>query len=288
MRAKSVLRFYSQLARLLYKNSICHDDECELLFLKNKNSLIKSMGSTQQGASTLILALFVVVVLVTAMAGLILGHNLGYQRGYHSMNKETQQALTNSKEAIQELEDLRLSNKIALNQAATAKQELAISLANVKKLRESKQELTVENKKLSQLNDVYAETLSGKGGMPLQVLGANINPLPENAFEYKFDIGMLANDGRSKLLTPTLILLNDDNFVEVPLDHPVDMIEGIVRIRGRFIMPSNFKPLQVKLSLEADGQEVEQLYDWKNGARVNNMPLSLLELPEVDDSPIEP
>ncbi|MGP9491310.1 hypothetical protein [Psychrobacter sp. AOP7-B1-24] len=148
--------------------------------------------------------------------------------------------------------------------------------------------MTTENKKLSQLNDVYAETLSGKGGMPLQVLGANINPLPENAFEYKFDIGMLANDGRSKLLTPTLILLNDDNFVEVPLDHPVDMIEGIVRIRGRFIMPSNFKPLQVKLSLEADGQEVEQLYDWKNGARVNNMPLSLLELPEVDDSPIEP
>ncbi|MBE0440928.1 MULTISPECIES: hypothetical protein [unclassified Psychrobacter] len=288
MRAKSVLRFYSQLARLLCKNSICHNDECELLFITNKNSLIKSVGGTQQGASTLILVLFVVVVLVTAMAGLILGHNLGYQRGYHSMNKETQQALTNSKEATQELEDLRLSNKIALNQAATAKQELAISLANVKKLRESKQELTTENKKLSQLNDVYAETLSGKGGMPLQVLGANINPLPENAFEYKFDIGMLANDGRSKLLTPTLILLNDDNFVEVPLDHPVDMIEGIVRIRGRFIMPSNFKPLQVKLSLEADGQEVEQLYDWKNGARVNNMPLSLLELPEVDDSPIEP
>jgi hypothetical protein len=246
------------------------------------------MCREQQGASTLVLALFVVVILVTAMVGLIFGHKLGYQRGYHSMETETQQALINSEEATKELEDTLLSHKIAINQAATAKQELAISLANVKELNESKQELTVENKQLSQLNELYADIVSSKGGMPLQVLGAHIKPLPENAFEYMFDVGMLASDGMSKRLTPTLTLLNDDDFVEVPLDHPIDTIEGIVRIRGRFIMPSSFKPLQVKLSLKAGGQEVEQIYDWKLGARVDNMPLSLLDLPEVDDSPIKP
>ncbi|MBF0658338.1 hypothetical protein IPZ60_06255 [Psychrobacter sp. NG25] len=277
MRVKFVLRFCSQSAR-----SSCTDAT------RHRFSPVSSMGREQQGASTLVLALFVVVILVTAMVGLIFGHKLGYQRGYHSMETETQQALINSEEATKELEDTRLSHKIAINQAATAKQELAISLANVKELSENKQELTVENRQLSQLNELYADIVSSNGGMPLQVLGAHIKPLPENAFEYMFDVGMLASDGMSKRLTPTLTLLNDDDFVEVPLDHPIDTIEGIVRIRGRFIMPSSFKPLQVKLSLKAGGQEVEQLYDWKLGARVDNMPLSLLDLPEVDDSPIKP
>ena len=277
MRVKFVLRFCSQSAR-----STCTDAT------RYRFSPVSSMGREQQGASTLVLALFVVVILVTAMVGLIFGHKLGYQRGYHSMETETQQALINSEEATKELEDTRLSHKIAINQAATAKQELAISLANVKELSENKQELTVENRQLSQLNELYADIVSSKGGMPLQVLGAHIKPLPENAFEYMFDVGMLASDGASKRLTPTLTLLNDDDFVEVPLEYPVDTIEGIVRIRGRFIMPSSFKPLQVKLSLKAGGQEVEQLYDWKLGDRVDNMPLSLLDLPEVDDSPIKP
>ena len=54
------------------------------------------------------------------------------------------------------------------------------------------------------------------------------------------------------------------------------------------MMPTGFKPLQVKLSLNAGGQAVEQLYDWKLGDKVDSMPLSLLDLPEVDESPIEP
>ena len=288
MRVKLVLRFCSQLAHLSCKEFTLIDFERRTNSLKGSDSRAITIGRSQQGASTLVLALFVVVILVTASVGLLFGHKLGYQRGFHSMQTETQQALINSKEATKELEDLRLSSKIAINQAATAKQELAISLANVKELRESKQELTVENKQLSQLNELYAEVLSSKGGMPLQVLGATITPLPENAFEYMFDVGMLASDGMSKRLIPKLTLLNDDDFVEVPLDNPIDTIEGIVRIRGRFIMPSGFRPLQVKLSLQAGGQEVEQLYDWKLGDRVNNMPLSLLDLPEVDQSPIKP
>ncbi|MGP5177012.1 MULTISPECIES: hypothetical protein [Psychrobacter] len=204
------------------------------------------------------------------------------------MQTESKQAMINSTEATEALEDLRLSHKIATNQAATAKQELAISLANIKELRENQQELTVENRQVSQLNELYADVIRDKGGMPLQVIAAKIEPLPENAFEYGFDIGMLASDGKAKRLKPTLTLLNDDDFVEVPLDPPVYTIEGIVRIRGRFMMPSGFRPLQVKLSLQADGQQVEQLYDWKLGDRVDNMPLSLLDLPEVDESPIEP
>ncbi|MGE6473611.1 hypothetical protein [Psychrobacter sp. NPDC078631] len=288
MRVQLVLRFCSQPARLSCKDSVIDSLERKQHSFRNNNVPISGIASSQRGASTLVLALFVVAVLVTAVVGLVFGHKLGYQRGLHSMETEAKQAIIDSTEATQVLEDLRLSNKIATNQAATAKQELAISLANLKELRESQQELTVENKQVSQLNELYSDVIREKGGMPLQVLGAKISPLPENAFEYGFDIGMLSSDGQAKRLRPVLTLLNNDDLVEVPLDPAYHMIEGIVRIRGRFVMPSGFRPLQAKLTLQAGGQKVEQLYDWKLGDSVDNMLPSLLDLPEVDESPIVP
>ncbi|MEN6670766.1 hypothetical protein AAJP47_10350 [Psychrobacter sp. B38] len=288
MRVKLVQRFRSPSARLSCQHTALYDIKRRPSSLKSSDGFRGMAGSTQRGASTLVLALFIVVVLVTATVGLIFGHKIGYQQGFHSMQNETQQALINSTEASKELDKLRLSNKIAMTQAATSKQELAISLANIKELRENQKELLVENSQLAQLNEAYAEIVSDNGGMPLQVLGAKIKPLPENAFEYGFDIGMLSSDGKAKRLTPTLTLLNDNSLVEVPLDPASYTIEGINRIRGRFTMPAGFKPLQVKLNLQAGGQTVEQLYDWSLGASVDSMPLSLLDLPEVDESPIEP
>lgn len=288
MRVKLVQRFCSQPTRLSCQNSALYDIKRRPSSFESRDGLVIIKGNAQRGASTLVLALFVVVVLVTATVGLIFGHKIGYQRGFHSMQNETKQALINSTEATKELDKLRLSNKIATTQAATAKQELAISLANIKELRENQKELLVENRQVSQLNELYAEIVSDKGGMPLQVIGAKIKPLPENAFEYGFDIGMLSSDGKAKRLTPTLTLLNDNSLVEVPLEPAIYTIEGINRIRGRFTMPSGFKPSQVKLNLQAGGQTVEQLYDWSLGANVDSMPLSLLDLPEVDESPIKP
>ncbi|MDN5620039.1 MAG: hypothetical protein L0G63_06075 [Psychrobacter sp.] len=286
MRVKFEQRRFTKSARLPCQKSILYGMGCNELSINNSYGSTSRIGSTQQGTSTLVLALFVVAVLVTAVAGLVFGHKLGYQRGSHSMEAQAKQAIIDGTEATKALEDLRLSNKIATNQAATAKQELAISLANLKELRENQQALTVENRQISQLNDIYADVITEKGGMPLQVLGAKIEPLPEDAFEYGFDIGMLSADGQAKRLKPTLTLLNNDDLVEVPLDPASYAIEGIVRIRGRFMMPSGFKSLQAKLSLQAGGQEVEQLYDWKLGDRVDNVLPSLLDLPEIDESPI--
>lgn len=288
MRVKFVQRFCSQPTRLSCQNSALRYGEHRLYSLDMSNEPIIAAGKGQRGASTLLLALFVVVVLVTATVGLLFGHKLGYQRGFHSMQTETKQAMINSSEATKELEKLRLSNKIATKQSATAKQELAISLANIKELRENQKELTVENRQLAQLNEAYAEIVVDQGGMPLKILGAKIKPLPENSFEYGFDVGMLSSDGQAKRLQPTLTLLNDNSLVEVPLDPAVYTIDGITRMRGRFTMPTGFRPLQVKLNLQAGGQKVEQLYNWSLGASVDNMPLSLLDLSEVDESPIEP
>ena len=294
MRFKSALRFCSQPARSSCHDSVSYESEYKTYdspqsFDTRSNAIRHGrIARSQQGASTLVLALFVIAILVTAIVAMLFGHKLGYQRGYHSMQTETKQAVITSKESLQELKDLRVSHKIATNQVATAKQELEISLANLKELRDNQQELTVENRQLAQLNELYAEIVSDKGGLPLQILGAKIDPLPENAFEYGFDVAMLASDGSAKRLRPTLTLLDDDDFVEVPLDPVSYSIEGVTRIRGRFTMPAGFKPLQVKLNLKAGGQEVEQLYDWKLGAKVDSMPLSLSDLPEVDESPIEP
>ena len=294
MRFKSALRFCSQPARSSCHDSVSYESEYKTYdspqSFDTRSNVIKhgSIARSQQGASTLVLALFVIAILVTAIVAMLFGHKLGYQRGYHSMQTETKQAVITSKESLQELKDLRVSHKIATNQVATAKQELEISLANLKELRDNQQELTVENRQLAQLNELYAEIVSDKGGLPLQILGAKIDPLPENAFEYGFDVAMLASDGSAKRLRPTLTLLDDDDFVEVPLDPVSYNIEGVTHIRGRFMLPAGFKPLQVKLSLKAGGQEVEQLYDWKLGNKVDNMPLSLLDLAEVDESPIEP
>lgn len=294
MRFKSTLRFCSQPARLSCRDSVSYELErsphgSSQSFDTRSNAIkYDSIARSQQGASTSVLALFVIAILVTAIVAIVFGHKLGYQRGYHSTQTETKQAVITSKESLQELKDLRVSHKIATNQVATAKQELEISLANLKELRDNQQALTVENRQVAQLNELYAKIVSDKGGLPLQILGAKIEPLPENAFEYGFDVAMLASDGKAKRLKPTLTLLDDDDFVEVPLDPVSYNMEGVTRIRGRFMLPAGFKPLQVKLNLKAGGQEVEQLYDWKLGAKVDSMPLSLSDLPEVDESPIEP
>lgn len=286
MRFKLVLRFCPQPTRPSCPDFAIDDLQSKQCLLRDDDDFVNAKNMTQRGASTLVLALFVLAVLVTAVVGLMFGHKLGYQRGLHSMQTEAKQAIINGNEATKSLEDLRLSNKIATNQAATSKQELAISLANLKELRENQQAMTVENKQVTQLNEFYADFISEKGGMPLQILGAKIEPLPENAFEYGFDIGMLSSDGQAKRLRPTLTLLNNDDLVEVPLDPTSYTIEGIVRIRGRFVMPSGFRPLQAKLTLQSGTQKIEQIYDWKLGSRVDNMLPSLLDLPDVDQSPI--
>lgn len=247
-----------------------------------------SLQSSQTGAASWILALFAAVILLTAIVGLIFGHNFGYQRGYHTAQAETKKAVDSGQMTVQELEELRTSHKVLSNQVAIAKQELTISLNNLDELRQNQKELSIENRQISQLNELYAQALSKTGGLPLQVMAAKIEPLPENAFEYGFDVAMLSKDSQAKYLNVSLSLLNDDDFVEIPLDPKRYLIEGIARIRGRFVMPNTFKPMQVKLTLEADGQTVEQLYDWELGAKVDNMPISLIDLPEVDHSPIEP
>lgn len=292
MRVKTAKRFCSQPAcsscqvALSYPFKFKREFDHHIAHIDNH--FCPRLISSQTGASTWLLALFVAAIFVTAIVGLVFGHKLGYQSGYYSIKSETDKAAIDGQQNSQELQDLRVNRKVLNNQVATSKQELEISLTNLDELRRTHRELSVENAQVAQLNELYADTIAENGGMPLQVLGAKIEPLPENAFEYGFDIGMVSSSGKEKSVLVSLTLLNDDDFVEVPLEPTRYSVKGIKRIRGRFVMPSNFKPLQVKLSLKSGDQDVEQLYDWDLGAMVDNMPLSLMDLEEMDQSPIEP
>ena len=243
-------------------------------------------NTNQRGASTALLLLFITAILVSAVVAAFIGHKIGYQRGYYVLQSEANKALQSSQAASSELEKLRSDNKAMTAQTEAAKQELEISLDSIKSLQKNQQEIQVEARKVAQTNAVYQAFITEEGGMPLRIVGAKITPLPENAFEYGFDVAMLSEDGQAKPLSVSLSLQNRDDFIDVPLETSRFAIEGIERIRGRFMMPKGFKPLQVKLVLKSGDETITQLYDWRLGAMVDDMPLSLIDLPEVSDDPV--
>lgn len=243
-------------------------------------------NTNQRGASTALLLLFITAILVSAVVAAFIGHKIGYQRGYYVLQSEADKALQSSRAASSELEKLRSDNKAMTAQTEAAKQELEISLDSIKSLQKNQQEIQVEARKVAQTNAVYQAFITEEGGMPLRIVGARITPLPENAFEYGFDVAMLSEDGQAKPLSVSLSLQNRDDFIDVPLETSRFAIKGIERIRGRFMMPKGFKPLQVKLVLKSGDETITQLYNWRLGAMVDDMPLSLIDLPEVSDDPV--
>lgn len=230
--------------------------------------------------------LFFLAILVVVGVALTFGYKLGFKKGYHKANVEA--TLTDDGEALtaENIKAIRLENDILKNKVTTAQQERDISLTNLSELRQAQQDLKITNLQLEQVNEVLTKTLAEHGGISLQILGAKIEPLPENAFEYRFDIAMLTEDAQAKTLIPKLTLLNDTSLVEVPLEPSRYKIKGIARIRGRFLMPKGFNPSQVKIQLSAGNEKIEQLYNWRAGKRVDNMPLTLTEVPDVDQRPV--
>lgn len=251
----------------------------------SKPTLNNNKRSSTRALSPLILVLFVSAVLLTGVIATAFGLKFGYHRGYQASIKESKLKGEGELSAA-DVDKLKQNVQTLTEQMNTAKQERDISLNNLGKLRKDIEQLEVKNLQLDQVNEVYIETIIEQGGLPLQVIGAKIQPLPENAFEYRFDVAMVDEDGNHHTLKPSLTLLDEDNLVEVPLEPSSYDIKGIARIRGRFVMPKGFKPKQAKLTLTSNGQEVEQIYNWELSSPVDKMPISLSEIPETDQRPV--
>ena len=106
-------------------------------------------------------------------------------------------------------------------------------------------------------------------------MASEIISLPNDTFEYRFDVSMLDISGKAVKMIPKLTLLNETSMVEVPLEPSSYDIRGVANIRGRFIMPEGFEPKQMKLELVAGNQKVQQLYNWQIGKIITNAPPSL-------------
>lgn len=252
---------------------------------KAKHFLRKENSSQNPNMSSIFLG-FGASLFIVAIIGLIFGQKIGYSRGISHSTAQIKQVTDGEEVSARNVKALKLKVNSLENQVQTAQQERDISLTNLETWRDDMAKLNVKNLQLEQNNAFLTKMLAKLGGIELQIIDSQIAPLPENAYEYRFDVGMIDGNNRKLQLIPKLTLIDEINMVEVPIIPRSYEIQGVARIRGRFIMPAKFTPKQLKIELSAGGQRIEQIYDWRLGKSVDNMPISLQEVPETDKRPI--
>lgn len=225
-------------------------------------------------------------LLLVSLVGLLFGYKVGYYQGESYASEKAKQALGGEELTAEDIKAMRGQVELLKSQLSTAQQERDISLSNLADLRTTNDQLKTVNLQFQQNDDIFTKLLAKEGGIPLQIIGAKIAPLPENAFEYRLDVAMLDKSNQVKKLLPKLTLLDDSHMVDVPLEPNSYDVHGIARVRGRFLMPQGFTPKQVKVELTAGTEKIEQIYDWQLGQPVDNMPYSLAETPNADQRPL--
>ncbi|WP_434353842.1 hypothetical protein VH441_02105 [Psychrobacter sp. HD31] len=240
----------------------------------------------QKGDTFTVFILFLIALMVVALLVAIFAFQIGYSSGFKSIESENDVVINGQLVTARSLEAIEEQNKQFKTEADVAKQERDISLDNLKSLRVKLTDLETNNLQLQRTVEMFSSSIAKQGGIPLQVVGAKIEPLPENAFEYRFDVAMVNENGEYTQLVPKLTLLNNTSFVNIPLSPSTYEIKGISYIRGRFVMPEGFKPVQLKLSLSAGDQTKEQIYNWRLGKKKADMPMSLSQVPDVNNRPI--
>lgn len=223
--------------------------------------MIKLKYTLADAVKPIMILLVIAMAFVAFVAGAI-GYKVGYRQGTHkaavlALGEDGKTLTTNDIKAI------RLESEIIKAELATLTQERDISLNNLNLLKEELQAVKESKASLEKLNDTLRRATLQEGGMPLKVLSADMKSLSDDTYEYRFEVAMLSADGKGKTLTPKLTLLNATSMVNIPIKPATYELNGIVVVDGRYVMPDNFKPSQMKLKLTVDGKHLEQLYDWK-------------------------
>ncbi len=225
------------------------------IHLPSSQSSSRQRGSVQQ-----ILVLFIIALTLVAMVMAVFGYKIGYKQG---LRKGSEQQVQEQGEET--LQGMSVNEAKLKQQLDSAVKERDIGLSNLETLREQNEELTTKNMQLTQVNELFKSKLAKEGGFPLEVLGSEIVALPDNTYEYRFDVAMVSSSGAAISMTPKMTLLNATSMVQIPLKPATYEIKDVERIRGRFVMPEGFKPKQIKLQISAGGQRIEQLYNWQVG-----------------------
>lgn len=231
----------------------------KLTQLKDKFSKTPQ-GQVGTGLGSQLLPLVVCILVVVAVFSGVLGYKFGERQG-----KKHALVITNHKNesvSADEVKALYLENEILKVEVATLIQERDISLNHLNLMRDEVEGLKEEYNEVNALNQALASA-DPNDKSPVQVLDMSIKPIAigSNVFEYNFDV--LISSTTDKRLIPKLTLLNATNLVEIPLTPKEFMSKGVVKIHGKFAMPDNFTPNQLKLLLNIEGQSIVKLYNWQ-------------------------
>ena len=235
----------------------------------------------QAGATAQILALFLATLIFTSLVVAFIGYQVGHRQGVHAAKD-----LKSDQAVSADVNTLAAENAKLKEDVDALTKERDISMGNLERLTEEQKALETKNLQLAQVNDLLKSSVAEQGGVALKVIGSEIGSLPENTFEYRFDVAMIDVSGRSVRMVPRLTLLNATSMVEIPLEPSSYDINGVANIRGRFVMPEGFSPRQMKLELVAGDQKIQQLYDWQVGKIISDAPASLSEADGTDNRPI--
>lgn len=230
----------------------------------------------ERGSAQQILLLFVMALILVAMVMAVFGYKIGHKQGVRSANQVAQDDKGDEAVQISPVEMMNLKKQLE-----TAVQERDISLSNNETLQEQYEILKTQNLQLEQLNALLLDNVAKEGGVPLKVLASEIVPMPDRTFEYRFDVAMIDKSGKAVRMTPKLTLLNATSMVQIPLKPASYDVQGVTRIRGRFVMPEGFEPKQIKIELAAGLERTEQLYNWHVGKV-----MSVKEDTGIDERPI--
>lgn len=235
----------------------------------------------QKGTTAQILVLFLVALIFTALVAVFIGYQFGHRQGMNSAQK-----LMTDHNVSADSSMLVEQNTQLQSQMDAITKERDITLGNLERLNAEQQLLKTKNLQLQQVNDLLKSSVAEQGGVALKIIGAEITSLPENTFEYRFDVAMIDVSGVAVRMVPRLTLLNATSMVSIPLEPSSYEIDGVANIRGRFVMPEGFVPKQMKVELSAGGQKIQQLYNWQVGRVITDAPTSLLDAGSTDDRPI--
>ena len=235
----------------------------------------------QAGATAQILALFLAALIFTSLVVAFIGYQVGHRQGVHAAKD-----LKSDQAVSADVNTLAAENAKLKEDVDALTKERDISMGNLERLTEEQKALETKNLQLAQVNDLLKSSVAEQGSVALKVIGSEIGSLPENTFEYRFDVAMIDVSGRSVRMVPRLTLLNATSMVEIPLEPSSYDINGVANIRGRFVMPEGFSPRQMKLELVAGDQKIQQLYDWQVGKIISDAPASLSEADGTDNRPI--
>ena len=238
----------------------------------------------EQGSTNQILVLFLLALIFASLIVAVIGYKFGYRQGLHS-NERVATAVVG---ASADNTALNAENTKLKEDLVNAVQERDISRSTLESLRTDFEDLKTTNMQLEQVNELLKNSVAEQGGVALNIMASEIISLPQNAYEYRFDVSMIDISGQAVQMVPKLTLLNSTSMVEIPLVPASYEIKGVANIRGRFIMPEGFEPQQMKIELVAGTQKVQQLYNWRVGRIITDAPPSLTEMPNTSNRPIKP